>query len=873
MSPLIFIAQAAILIQCRRRMRLTAQNGFIETQAAKRRFAAAFARERHTRLLQAIGVAPVLLLALLAGGRVVAAGEVFEVSNGRLGIGIGQAHGDLVRLTDARTHQNFAAAAASGAGLWELTLSGPEKLLSPADAKSFHSQSISGKEPALRLTWEQFGVLAAPALRVEVLVRLERGQPMSRWELALSGLGGLGVGQVRFPRVVNIPRQENERLAVPVWMGEQLSEPRKFFAGDGKGAQRQQWAYPGILSMQCLAFYRQDGPGLYVACDDTAVFNKAFAFFGAADGKLGCEVVHLPEGLPPEVCRPGVRPSSGAAIPDSPFSRGSSNASVPANVAAPGDGRTPPKSPASSAGSDAWRLPYSVRLGTFEGDWLTAAERYRAWATNQVWAKQSRLARGQVPDWARDTALWVWNRGRSPGVLEPAVVLREKLGLPVSVFWHWWHGCAYDTGFPEYFPPREGTERFTNALAAAQAKGIHALVYMNQRLWGTTTRSWANEGAERFAVKGADGKVHPEIYNTYSRLPCAPMCMGTEFWQQKYAGLATRAVHELGVDGIYMDQACTSLPCYDPHHGHPLGGGVYWMRGFRALESDIRSRCAAHGEPVVLAGEGCSEAWLPYLDLMLSLQVSRERYMAASGWETIPFFHAVYHPYAVFYGNYSSLTMPPYDELWPAEFAPAEPLKLLDRKFSRQFCLEQARAFVWGQQPAIANFLPVELTERAEEVDFVMRIARLRSRAAKYLLHGTFLRPPQVHGPSATLDFSRLWVYGGRQGGLTEYQKTSPLVLAAAWGARDKNIAVAFASIASEPIRVSFDLPDGGYGLALDSAVYQMDEKGRRRIGTLRRLGSSIKLELPARAACILELVPPRNTADSRRGAEALSRR
>ena len=135
---------------------------------------------------------------------------------------------------------------------------------------------------------------------------------------------------------------------------------------------------------------------------------------------------------------------------------------------------------------------------------------------------------------------------------------------------------------------------------------------------------------------------------------------------------------------------------------------------------------------------------------MLSLQVSRERYMAPDGWETIPFFPAVYHPFAVAYGNYSSLTMPPYDDLWPAEFAPAEPLKLLDRKYSRQFCLEQARAFVWGQQPTIANFLPAQLTERTEELDYVMRLARLRSRATKYLLHGRFPAPAASARPGRT---------------------------------------------------------------------------------------------------------------------------
>lgn len=737
---------------------------------------------------------------------------------------MGRERGDLVRLVDKNSGQNFAGTAAAGAGLWELTLMPSNHVLSPADAKAFRCQPIRGSERGLHLTWEGFGIEAAPGLRVEAQVRLGRREAMSRWGLEVTGLGQFEVGQVRFPRILNIPRQENERLAVPVWMGQEMAEPRKHFSGSDGHGRREQWAYPGILSMQCMAFYRQDGPGLYLACDDTAGFNKTFALFGDGAGNLGCEVVHLPEGRPP-----GNRGAGG------------------------------------EPGGKAWRLPYSVLLGTFEGDWFTAAERYRAWATNQLWAKESRLARGLVADWARDTALWEWNRGRSPGVLGPAVVLQEKLGLPVSVFWHWWHGCSYDTGFPEYFPPREGTESFTNALAAAQAKGIHAIVYMNQRLWGMTTRSWREEGAERFAVKGPDGKVHPEVYNSYTHAPCAAMCMGTEFWRQKYAGLAVRAVKELGVDGIYMDQACTSLPCYDPTHGHPLGGGIYWMQGFRALQADICSRCRPRREPVVLAGEGCGEPWLPYLDLMLSLQVSRERFMAAGGWETIPFFHAVYHPYAIFYGNYSSLTMPPYDDLWPAEFAPKEPLKLLDPKFNRQFCLEQARAFVWGQQPAIANFLPNQLTNRAPELAFVMRLARVRSRAEKYLLYGTLLRAPLLRGPSATLDISRLWVYGGRQSGLTEYQKTSPLVLAAAWRAPDGNVGIALASIADQPSHVTLDLPRGAYGLSRGAVVYQMDEARRQRIGTLRKTGNSLKLNLPARAVYVLELVAPRNGRDSGR--------
>src|SRR5262249_40433131 len=161
-----------------------------------------------------------------------------------------------------------------------------------------------------------------------------------------------------------------------------------------------------------------------------------------------------------------------------------------------------------------------------------------------------RLKRNLQPDWVLQTGMWVWNRGRSDGVLAPAEALEKQLGLPVSVFWHWWHGCAYDTGFPEYLPPREGNQSFTNALRAAHADDTHAIVYMNQRLWGMTTESWTNENAARFAVKTDNGAIHPEVYNAFTKLPCASMCMGTQFWRDKYAGLASTAINQLGTDGI-----------------------------------------------------------------------------------------------------------------------------------------------------------------------------------------------------------------------------------------------------------------------------------------------------------------------------------
>jgi hypothetical protein len=439
-------------------------------------------------------------------------------------------------------------------------------------------------------------------------------------------------------------------------------------------------------------------------------------------------------------------------------------------------------------------------------------------------------------------------------VLEPALELQRRLGLPVSVFWHWWHGCSYDMGFPEYLPPREGAAEFKAAVARARRRGLNALVYMNQRLWGMTTESWTREGAAAWAVKGADGQVHPEIYNTFTRAPCASMCLGTEFWRHKYASIAEEAVMGLGVGGIYMDQACLSLSCYDATHGHPIGGGTYWVNGFRLLVADLRQRCAQARKLPALAGEGCGESWLPYLDLMLSLQVSRERYAAPDGWETIPFFHAVYHPYANLFGNYSSLTMPPYDELWPAQFAPKEPLNLLDRKFAPQFCLEQARAFVWGQQPTIANFKPEHLTNRAEEMDYVLRLAQVGHRAFKYLRQGVLLQSPVIEVAEEAIPISRLSIYAGQQESPKNLVKTVPLALSAAWRAPDGQVAVALASIAERPLKARLTIPAEDYGISLGARIIRLDLEGRKRIGSVDGSVATLRLELPPRAAWVLVL-------------------
>ncbi len=753
------------------------------------------------------------MLALVSGVPHGRAAEPLRLTSAALQIGVDAASGRLTELIDRASGHNFAPAAtpattaSAPSGLWSLELEfaggGGARTLEPADASRCEVEAIAGSTPGLRLSWSGFSGDDLAGVRVEIVARMTDDPAVSRWQLAVTKPRDVAVQQVVFPRLAALPAQPGERLAVPAWLGELLVDPRQAMVSKAGKSVRTEWQYPGRLAMQCLAFYRPGGAGLYLACDDATALRKSFAASADGRGGFSLEITHLPE-----------------------------------NGARDTERYTP---------------PYGVRVGTFQGDWITAAERYRTWAVEQPWVKTSRLASGAVPQWARETALWVWNRGRSSDVLGPAVAMQRELGLPVSVLWHWWHGCAYDAGFPEYLPPREGAEPFRAALAEAHKHGVHSLVYMNTRLWGLTTRSWAEEGAVAYAVKRPDGSHRREVYNTFTRQPLTAMCMGTAYWRNKYAGLAERAIRELGVDGIYMDQACSSLSCFDPAHGHPLGGGSYWMHGFRQLSADIRGR-AAGIRSIGLAGEGAGEAWLPYLDLMLSLEVSRERYRPPTPqWEPIPFFQAVYHPYAIQFGNYSSLTMPPYDDLWPAEFAPKQPLQLLDQKFARQFRFEQARAFVWGQQPMIANFLPSHMEERPEEIAYVLQLARLRQAGLDYLMHGEFLRPPGIDAPSVEADISRLSIYAGQKGALTSFKKNLPLAIAGAWRSPAGNVAVALASVADEPLTITLAFDPVYHGVTDAKRIVRIDESGRTPLGKLSETGT-LAVTLPARGACLVEL-------------------
>jgi hypothetical protein len=728
-----------------------------------------------------------------------------SLENGKIKLVFNRETGGLISLRDLTNENEFLKDTFPAYSPWEIDIvhSLQVDTISVFAASRFR---FSKPDPStLVLEWSKFKGSRYVNLKVTARIALEMDKPFSTWKIQVEGVEGKQISRMVFPRISGLKASEDQCLAVPVWTGRLIRNPLAELTKIRAKEKKFEWSYPGLMSLQCMSLYNSGQSGFYASCNDSLAYSKDFTFALDRYDRMVYQVSNYPS---------------------------------------------------LDAERDKYSTPYETVIGTFKGDWTTAALIYREWGSKQKWCRESRMKKGLTPGWLEKTALWEWNRGKSGNVLEPAEDLKQRLGLPVNVFWHWWHGCSYDDGFPEYMPPREGKDSFISAMTNAKNSGIRAIVYMNQALWGTTTKSWKNENAVLASAKDANGNTISHVFNKFTNKSAAYMCMGTQFWKDKYSSLCDSAVNTYKVNGVYMDMACLSLKCYDKSHGHQVGGGNYWLENFSRITNQIRSSVNQDKE-LVLAGEGCGEVWLPYLDAFLTLEMSKERYAGTGGWETIPFFQAVYHQFSITYGNYSSLTEPPYDELWPKEYAPAEPLKLLDKKFNKQFLMEQARSFVWGIQPTIANYKPNLAHERKEEIQYLLNLAKIRNQGLQYLLYGKFLKSPDIASPVEEFDISRLSIYAGKTGNtVTKFRDSFPLIYSGMWQSEGNQIGIAVASISDKPFRVDFTLNANDYELSPAGTIYRIDEGGRELMGTYTDRKIVVDFTLHPRGLCILEIIP-----------------
>ncbi|MBQ8061664.1 MAG: hypothetical protein IJ205_06985 [Bacteroidales bacterium] len=734
-----------------------------------------------------------LCAALLIGPSGCSRSSLVEIGNDCASLGFDRQTGRLVSFVEKSHSREFIDPSAVTSLPWRLD---------PAEPGSFDQETgykvtfrKHGRD-CIDIFWEYGG---ESPLEVKMTVSLEKDRPLSHWRASFKGLQAICSDGVTYPVVSGLREYANADLVLPTWLGILTHDPAE--GATAEKPARYSRSFPGS-SMQLMALYDREElkNGLYFSSQDTTSMSKTM-------------VVSF----------------------------------VPGSVEFKATCRVPDKTE-----TDCFSPGYDVVVGSFDGDWVAASAVYRTWAVEQKFCRESRFRNGDCPSWLPETAFWIWNRGRSENVLKEAEDIQARLSLPVNAYWHWWHGCPYDEGFPEYVPPKEGRESFIKAVEHAHKQGIHSLVYMNSYQWGDSTESWKEEGAEEYAARKEDGSTYRHVYEIFSGNGLTPMCMATQFWRDNYSSLCDTVVNHYHVDGVYMDQACNSMPCYDPDHGHTLGGGNYWREGFGKLTDQIRGTFA-EGSDAILAGEGSAEDWLPVLDDFLTLQPSHERYSGVGKSEPVPLFQAVYHDYAMTYGSYSSLVYPPYDELWPKEFYPSNAETLLPEEFNMQFRMEQARSFTWGMQPTLANYHSFLFEKRKSEMEFLVDLIRTRYNALDYLLYGRFIGIPALDSEEITIPISKVSIYAGRKGDtVTRYEKTIKTLFSSAWLTKEGSLGIAVSNILDTPAEVDLEIDPEQYGIPSTGSINMITSEGKKSCGSYSGKGE-FHFRFPARSSCVIE--------------------
>ena len=398
-------------------------------------------------------------------------------------------------------------------------------------------------------------------------------------------------------------------------------------------------------------------------------------------------------------------------------------------------------------------IPFVV--AAYTGDWWGAARIYRAWATKQEWCGKGWIRdRKDIPQRLKDLGFW-WIEWGEPDRVGPLLLKAEKrcVGLTIGTHWYRWHQIPFDHSYPEYFPTMP---RFAEVTRQLTARGQIVMPYINGRLWDSEIESFKTAGYAG-SCKQPSGENYIEVYGSKRKL--SPMCPTTRVWQDKVREICHRLMHDCGVNGIYLDQigAARPKPCYDPSHGHPLGGGRHWVDAYRKMLAPIKAEAVKMD--CALTTENTAE---PYMDNIDAYLAWIPRYDT-----DVPLLPAVYSGYTIYFTSPQSGD----DDL-------------------DAYAQAQGRDFLWGCQLGWNGTFMLAEPHR-EKLAFMLQASRLRVAAKKFMLFGRLLdeiRPTEPVPPMTT-------TWNRRK----PHPATLPSVMGTIWRSLDGELALAMVNTCGEP--------------------------------------------------------------------------
>jgi len=405
-----------------------------------------------------------------------------------------------------------------------------------------------------------------------------------------------------------------------------------------------------------------------------------------------------------------------------------------------------------------------------DATWWDLAQIYRKFVLSDpdiLWTRRGPLAmRNDVPPQLYNLTTFVNSHWQNHDVFnvsggDPTVVLErvtnisKRFNLPpggsLGLHWYEWDllgyapgshygnctsgvACGFDTHYPTYFPVRHG---FNETLRTLQANDVRVFPYINGRIFDTDAPAWskkAHNAATKFASEPFYGEPDPANLSLYqesygSQATFAVECPHTAYWQDTISSVVRTLMHEYGTDGVYVDQiaAAGPKPCFDPSHGHPLGGGNHWVTGYDAMLEKMQDK-----KKILLTGSN-AEPFGGGIDLFLTLVGFGHGSLpnVPSSSRIVPAFQAIYGGYFMSVGA----------EFYASDLD-ADP-DVFASKVAAQFIFGALMGwFSLGGRRDTSGNPYMGLYERLmdpkydAEIDYVRELAAARRRASDFLIHG-----------------------------------------------------------------------------------------------------------------------------------------
>lgn len=609
--------------------------------------------------------------------------------------------------------------------LWSLDVRDRQGFRTVLDGTEFDHFSYETGD-TLCLRWSG---LADGLIDVALQGTADPERPLLRWRMQITNRSdALTIWDIALPSLSDVlgPTGSHDADVMLTSEGFGCSIPRPQM--QRKHAVWERFRYPNnIVSMPYCAL-QNGNTGLYIGMHDPAGMRKDFQFTP-------------PEGL------------AGTAGPDDSYT-----GAQPIRITLP--------APDSGRAQKELSLDFDMVMALFEGDWYDAALLQREWVETLPRTAVSVADNPTIPAWAKTLPLWIRcdvRRRNQQSISEEdyrehadlLLQFKERMGCEIGAHLYQWHAHPFDLIYPDY-TPNPGLKEF---VAELQGNGIHAMPYINGRLFDVDCPDWDDDRAGRFAAKEQGAKFQPKAeritFETYgSATPMAVMCPATEYWQDKIAAVIERLVRELDVDGVYLDQLGAAWPelCADASHAHALRNGAWWNEGYYAMLQKVRDRLADQEKTLLLTTESNAD---PFTHLLGMLMVNSHRNYI------VPAFPAVYGSRAYLFGRSEALT---------------------NRVAFRIMTFQNV---LWGCQPGWFGMDTVRqlMTEEyRDELAVVQRASTLFSRLQPYVHAGRMCRPPKNEVGCETMDI--VWRFNGL------WPETVDSIWTAAWEHAGKRITV-----------------------------------------------------------------------------------